>query len=99
VKIFITGGTGFIGNYLVNRLKETQHELHCLAREKSNTQFLKEIGAHIIKGDVTDKTSLLKGMDGCDWVIHLASNQKCHEKCFRKGHFKSGLHKHSCYLG
>jgi dihydroflavonol-4-reductase len=74
VKIFITGGTGFIGNYLVNRLKETQHELHCLAREKSNTQFLKEIGAHIIKGDVTDKTSLLKGMDGCDWVIHLASS-------------------------
>ena len=74
MKIFITGGTGFIGNYLVNRLKETQHELHCLAREKSNTQFLKEIGAHIIKGDVTDKTSLLKGMDGCDWVIHLASS-------------------------
>jgi dihydroflavonol-4-reductase len=74
MKIFITGGTGFIGTYLVNRLNQTQHELHCLARKKSNTQFLKEIGVKIIQGDVTDKESLLKGMDGCDWVAHLASS-------------------------
>ncbi|MFC1527733.1 NAD-dependent epimerase/dehydratase family protein [Candidatus Neomarinimicrobiota bacterium] len=74
MKIFITGSTGFIGNYLVKRLAQTKHELHCLAREKSNTQFLKEMGAKIIQGDVTDKESLLKGMDGCDWVAHLASS-------------------------
>lgn len=74
MKIFITGGTGFIGTYMVNRLNQTQHELHCLARKKSNTQFLKKIGAKIIQGDVTDKESLLKGMDGCDWVAHLASS-------------------------
>lgn len=74
MKIFITGGTGFIGTYLVNRLTKTQHELYCLAREESDTHFLKEIGANIIRGDVTDKASLLKGMDGCDWVAHLASS-------------------------
>lgn len=74
MKIFITGGTGFIGTYLVNRLTKTQHELHCFVREKSDTHFLKELGANIIEGDVTDKASLLKGMDGCDWVVHLASS-------------------------
>ena len=74
MKIFITGGTGFVGTYLVNRLTKTQHELYCLAREESDTHFLKEIGATIIRGDVTDKASLLKGMDGCDWVAHLASS-------------------------
>ena len=74
MKIFITGSTGFIGTYLVNRLAKTQHELYCLAREKSETRFLEEIGVNIIKGDVTDKNSLLKGMEGCNWVAHLASS-------------------------
>ena len=74
MKIFITGSTGFIGTYLVNRLAKTQHELYCLAREKSETRFLEEIGVNIIKGDVTDKDSLLKGMEGCNWVAHLASS-------------------------
>jgi dihydroflavonol-4-reductase len=74
MKIFITGSTGFIGTYLVSRLAKTQHELYCLAREKSDTRFLKEIGANIIKGDVTDKVSLLKGMEECNWVAHLASS-------------------------
>ena len=45
MKIFITGSTGFIGTYLVSRLSKTQHELLCLAREKSDTRFLKERGA------------------------------------------------------
>ena len=74
MKIFITGSTGFIGTYLVRRLAKTQHELYCLAREKSETRFLEEIGVNIIKGDVTDKDSLLKGMEGCNWVAHLASS-------------------------
>ena len=74
MKIFITGGTGFIGTYLVKRLSQTNHELHCLARETSDIHFLKEVGASVITGDVTDKASLLKSMDGCDWVVHLASS-------------------------
>jgi dihydroflavonol-4-reductase len=74
VKIFITGGTGFIGTYLVKQLAQTKHEIHCLARETSNTQLLKELGANIFVGDVTDKVSILKGMEGCDWVAHLASS-------------------------
>ena len=74
MKIFLTGGTGFIGISLVRRLAQTQHELHCLARETSNTQFLKDAGVDIIIGDVTDKSSLQKGMEGCDCVVHLASS-------------------------
>ncbi len=74
MKIFITGGTGFIGTYFVKRLSQTKHEFRCLARETSNTQSLKEAGVDIFIGDVTDKTSLQKGMEGCDCVVHLASS-------------------------
>lgn len=74
MKIFITGGTGFIGTHLLKRLSDTDHELVCLARENSKTEFLENSGAKIIIGDVTDKSSFQKGMEGCEWLIHLASS-------------------------
>ena len=73
MKTFITGATGFIGTHLLRRLSQTSHQLYCLARQSSNTQHIKEAGATIVIGDVTDKRSLLEGMKGCDWVINLAN--------------------------
>lgn len=73
MKIFITGGTGFIGTHLVKWLAQTDHELVCLARETSDVSTLKETGTTIAVGDVTDKGSLLAGMQGCDWVADLAA--------------------------
>jgi dihydroflavonol-4-reductase len=73
MKIFVTGGTGFIGTHLIKRLAQTDHELVCLARKTSDISTLKEVGATIAMGDVTDKESLLKGMQGCDWVANLAN--------------------------
>lgn len=74
MKIFVTGGTGFIGKYLVQRLSKTHHQLMCLARKSSDKSVLLEAGARVVIGDMTDKASLIKGMDGCDWVVNLASN-------------------------
>jgi dihydroflavonol-4-reductase len=74
MKVFITGGTGFIGTYLVKRLLQTEHQLLCLARKTSNTTFMKESGVDILIGDLTDKSSLLSGMEECDCVLHLASS-------------------------
>lgn len=73
MKIFITGGTGFIGNHVVRRLAEGGHQLRCLARSTSRTERLREIGAEVVVGDVTNRQSLLDGMKGCDWVVNLAN--------------------------
>lgn len=73
VKIFITGATGFIGSHLLGRLAEKGHELCCLARSTSRTETLRQVGAKVITGDVTDKQSLLDGMKGCDAVVNLAN--------------------------
>jgi nucleoside-diphosphate-sugar epimerase len=73
MKIFVTGGTGFIGTHLIRRLKETQYELYCLARVTSQVEKLEEAGAIVIRGDVTDKQSLLSRMRGCEWVVNLAN--------------------------
>jgi dihydroflavonol-4-reductase len=74
MKIFITGATGFIGTHFVECLLETDHELYCFARKTSQIQGLKATRARIITGDINDKESLVKGMQGCDWLVHLASS-------------------------
>jgi len=73
MKIFITGATGFIGTHLIRRLAQTDHEMLCLVRETSNVQELEKLGVTMVRGDVNNKDSLLAGMKGCDWVIHLAN--------------------------
>jgi dihydroflavonol-4-reductase len=73
MKVFITGGTGFIGRHLVRRLAQTEHAICCLVRKTIETKELRDLGAQLIIGDVTDRSSLSEGMRGCDWVINLAN--------------------------
>jgi nucleoside-diphosphate-sugar epimerase len=76
MKIFITGGTGFIGRYTVELLSKTNHQLVLLTRKSSNTSFLNEINNENITttaGDLTDEESLLNGMKSCDAVINIAA--------------------------
>jgi len=72
MNIFITGGTGFIGRHVVERLAGTDHQLTCLVRENSDIEHLERAGARPVSGDVVDKGSVLAGMKGCDWVIDIA---------------------------
>ena len=76
MKIFITGGTGFIGRYTVELLTKTNHQLVLLTRKTSNTSFLNKLSNKnitIVEGDLTDIQSLLNGMKGCDAVINIAA--------------------------
>ncbi len=73
MKVFITGGTGFIGSHVSRRLSRDGHELHCLVRGASDTRNLQDLGAHLVQGTVNDLTVLQEGMQGCDVLIHLAN--------------------------
>ena len=73
MKVFVTGGTGFIGTHLVQRLAQDGHELRCLVRKTSDVRLLEKVGATLITGDVTDNASMLEGMKGCDWVVNVAA--------------------------
>jgi dihydroflavonol-4-reductase len=55
-------------------LAEADQDLYCLVRKTSDVQALRETSATLIIGDVVDKESVLRGMNGCDYVIHLASS-------------------------
>ncbi len=73
MKVFVTGGTGFIGKSTVASLIESGHECVCLIRKSQKKVVLNDLGVQFANGDVTDKGSLIEGMEGCEAVINLAN--------------------------
>jgi nucleoside-diphosphate-sugar epimerase len=72
VRIFVTGATGFIGTELVKELIEVGHQVRGLTRSDEGVEQLKQVGAEVHRGDLTDLDSLRKGASGMDAVVHLA---------------------------
>jgi nucleoside-diphosphate-sugar epimerase len=75
-KIFVTGGTGFIGTRLINKLIRRGHTIHVLRRRGSNIDGLGDEGIRLFVGDLENCDSLRKGMEGCQQVYHLAAYAK-----------------------
>jgi len=73
MRVFITGGTGFIGSGLTEKLISENHEITLLVRNPSASTFTGKDKVRIIKGDLSDKSVLIEGMKDCDWVFHLAA--------------------------
>jgi dihydroflavonol-4-reductase len=73
VRVFVTGGSGFVGKPTVRKLIEDGHQVRCLLRRASRTDELERLGCETAYGDVTDKASVLEGMRECEWVVNLAN--------------------------
>lgn len=69
----VTGGTGFIGGHLVERLVREGYQVRCLVRASSNTRALEALGVELVVGDLTVKDSLRGIADGCRYVIHCGA--------------------------
>lgn len=72
-KVMVTGGTGFLGKRLVERLVSEGYPVRVLARKLSNIEPLKKLGVEIFFGDVADKESLYPVFKDIDVVIHAAA--------------------------
>ncbi|MCZ7361783.1 MAG: NAD-dependent epimerase/dehydratase family protein [Candidatus Methanoperedens sp.] len=75
----VTGGAGFIGSNLVDRLLNEGHNV--IVYENFSTgfqEFLNGAGKYktftLVRGDLLDLEYLTKSMSGCDFVFHLAAN-------------------------
>ena len=75
-KVLVTGGTGFLGAYIIKELVERGHVVRAIRRSSTLPFF---IPSHIlekvewVEGDILDVVSLHEAMTGMDAVIHAAA--------------------------
>ncbi|TML16094.1 MAG: SDR family NAD(P)-dependent oxidoreductase [Actinobacteria bacterium] len=69
---FVTGGTGFVGGAIVERLVSAGRAVKALARSDDGAHTLRALGAEPVHGDVLDARTLVDAMRGCGVLYHAA---------------------------
>ena len=84
--ILVTGGTGFIGPRVVHALRGRDQPVRALVRNPSGrgATTLAAWGAELVQGDMTDRESLRRAVDGAEVVLHLVAIRQGPEEQFRQ---------------
>lgn len=92
MKILVTGGAGFIGSFLCERLLEAGHGIIALDnldpqvhRQGIPTYFPSE--ARLVVGDVRDRRALETALDGAEAVVHCAAAVGVAQSLYRPQHY------------
>src|SRR5580698_10152763 len=72
LKVFVTGGNGFIGSVVVRLLQAAGHTVRLLVRPAANTQRIDTIPQERVVGDVRDAALLRRALEDQNAVVHLA---------------------------
>ena len=70
---FVTGGSGFVGGALIERLRREGWDVRALARSERAAERVRELGAEPVSGDLGDRDSLRAGAEGCELAFHAAA--------------------------
>jgi nucleoside-diphosphate-sugar epimerase len=73
MRVCVTGGTGFLGSYLVRDLLAKGTSVCVLARPSPRAERLAAAGVEIVQGDLCDPESIARAVRGADIVYHLAA--------------------------
>jgi dihydroflavonol-4-reductase len=76
--VLVTGGSGFVGGALLERLVAQGRDVRALARSSDAAARVASTGATPVRGDVLDLEALVESMRGCEVVFHAAGvNAMC----------------------
>jgi nucleoside-diphosphate-sugar epimerase len=70
---FVTGGSGFIGGALIERLRREGWDVRALARSERAAERVSELGAEPVMGDLDDRDALRTAAEGCEVAFHAAA--------------------------
>jgi nucleoside-diphosphate-sugar epimerase len=71
--VFLTGGSGFIGGRLIERLRGEGHSVRALARSDAAAERVRDRGAEPVRGDLSDVAAMRAGAEGCELAFHAAA--------------------------
>lgn len=72
-RVFVTGGSGFVGRNLIAALGARQIAVRALARSDTAAAAVRAVGAEPVRGDLSAPDRLRDAMVGCDTVFHAAA--------------------------
>jgi nucleoside-diphosphate-sugar epimerase len=75
MRVFVTGGTGHSGAYIIPELIAAGHEVTSLARSDASAAALSTLGAKVRRGSLADLDGLKEAAADSDGVIHVAHRQ------------------------
>ena len=88
MKIAITGGTGFVGSHLAQRLIQNGHEVVLMARSPRGTAL--SANTKFVASDLTNAAALAEAFSGCDAVAHCAGiNREIGQQTYQKVHIEA----------
>lgn len=70
MRVFVTGGTGFIGGHVVRRLRARGDDVVALVRSPEKAAPLRDLGCALVEGDLSSTQAIRAGVEGCDGVVH-----------------------------
>jgi nucleoside-diphosphate-sugar epimerase len=70
---FVTGGSGFVGGRLIERLCAEGHSVRALARSASAAERVRARGAEPVSGELADVAAMRAGAEGCELAFHAAA--------------------------
>jgi nucleoside-diphosphate-sugar epimerase len=76
MKVFLTGGSGYIGQVVIEALVRHGHEVTALTRSDRAVGTVTALGAKAVVGELTDLAVLREGAAGADGVLHLGASSE-----------------------
>ncbi len=80
--ILVTGGTGFLGSYLIRLLIQKGYKVRALRRHNSPMDLVAEVASRVewVEADITDIIALEDAMQGVSYVMHCAAMVSFHPR-------------------
>src|SRR5437588_2818808 len=76
VPVLVTGAAGFVGSAVAHALRRRGAALRVLARPTSPRTNLNGLNAQVVEGDVRDRVSVERALDGCRYFFHVAADYR-----------------------
>ncbi len=76
MRVFVTGGSGFIGSAVVRLLLERHYEVRVLVRKSSRLDNLINLPVKRVTGDLNDPESLVNAARSCQAIFHVAADYR-----------------------